>query len=68
MTIAEEEDYMLMRHRLSRHKNRDIALTSSDTTTIKRVSLMIITLQSCVWIPSSNFALFSKEYIQDIKL
>jgi len=59
---------MLMRHRLSRHKNRDIALTSSDTTTIKRVSLMIVTLQSCVWIPSSNFACFSKEYIQDIKL
>jgi hypothetical protein len=29
---------MLMRHQLSRHKNRDIALTSSDTTTIKRVS------------------------------
>jgi len=59
---------MLMRHRMSRHKNRDIALTSSDTTTIKRVSLMIITLQSCVWIPASNFARFSKEYTQDIKL
>ncbi|PNF25178.1 Serine/threonine-protein kinase mTOR, partial [Cryptotermes secundus] len=44
-TIAEEEDYMLMRHRLSRHKNRDIALTSSDTTTIKRLHVSPANLQ-----------------------
>jgi len=44
-TIAEEEDYMLMRHRLSRHKNRDIALTSSDTTTIKRLHVSPTNLQ-----------------------
>nr|CAD7392941.1 unnamed protein product [Timema cristinae] len=44
-TIAEEEDYLLMRHRLSRHKNRDLALTSSDTTTIKRLHVSAGNLQ-----------------------
>nr|CAD7572023.1 unnamed protein product [Timema californicum] len=34
-----------MRHRLSRHKNRDLALTSSDTTTIKRLHVSAGNLQ-----------------------
>ncbi|KAI5755082.1 hypothetical protein M8J77_013919 [Diaphorina citri] len=34
-TAASEDEYLLSRHRLSRHKNRDPALPSSDTTTKK---------------------------------
>ncbi|KAJ9575042.1 hypothetical protein L9F63_007777, partial [Diploptera punctata] len=44
-TIAEEDDYQTMKNRSARHKNRDIALTSSDTTTIKRLHVSPANLQ-----------------------
>ncbi|XP_071445181.1 serine/threonine-protein kinase mTOR [Hetaerina americana] len=47
-TIAEDEDCLLTRHRLSRLKNRDVALTSSDTATIKRLHVSAADLQM-VW-------------------
>ncbi|XP_066992513.2 serine/threonine-protein kinase mTOR isoform X2 [Anabrus simplex] len=43
-TIAEEDDYLLTRHRNTRHKARE-ALTSSDTTTIKRLYVSAANLQ-----------------------
>ncbi|KOX79033.1 Serine/threonine-protein kinase mTOR [Melipona quadrifasciata] len=44
-TVADGEDYLLMRHRHARNKNRDLSLTSSDTTTIKRLHVSASNLQ-----------------------
>ncbi|XP_076166943.1 serine/threonine-protein kinase Tor isoform X1 [Ptiloglossa arizonensis] len=44
-TVAGGEDFLLMRHRHSRNKNRDLSLTSSDTTTIKRLHVSASNLQ-----------------------
>ncbi|KAK7869671.1 hypothetical protein R5R35_010033 [Gryllus longicercus] len=44
-TIAEEDDDTQSRHRLSRQKNRDLGLTHSDTTTIKRLHVSEANLQ-----------------------
>ncbi|XP_063975702.1 serine/threonine-protein kinase mTOR [Diachasmimorpha longicaudata] len=44
-SMAEGDDYLLMRHRNSRNKNRDLSLTSSDTTMIKRLHVSASNLQ-----------------------
>lgn len=44
-TVADGEDYLLTRPRDFRHKHRDLSLTSSDTTTIKRLHVSASNLQ-----------------------
>lgn len=38
-TVSDGDDYLLMRHRYSRNKNRDLSLTSSDTTVMKKLKV-----------------------------
>ncbi|XP_034935910.1 serine/threonine-protein kinase mTOR [Chelonus insularis] len=44
-SVVDGDDYLLMRHRHSRNKNRDLSLTSSDTTMIKRLHVSASNLQ-----------------------
>lgn len=44
-TLVDGEDYLLIRQRHSRNKNRDLSLTSTDTTTIKKLHVSELNLQ-----------------------
>ncbi|XP_043266889.1 serine/threonine-protein kinase mTOR isoform X2 [Venturia canescens] len=44
-TVADGDDYLLIRHRYSRNKNRDLSLTSSDTTVMKKLKVSASNLQ-----------------------
>ncbi|XP_043460744.1 serine/threonine-protein kinase mTOR isoform X2 [Leptopilina heterotoma] len=44
-SVVDTEDYLLIKQRQSKNKNRDMSLTSSDTTTIKRLHVDASNLQ-----------------------